>query len=71
MSSVTYVSEAEQLRRFDETSTKSVARLTHVGDLPASFTVKLKDIKNDFDKFVATYRGKPGVVDDDERQSTC
>jgi cell division transport system permease protein len=61
VASFTYVSEAEQVRRFDATSTPEVARLTHVGDLPASFTVKLKDIKADFDKFVNTYKNKPGV----------
>jgi cell division transport system permease protein len=57
----TYVSEAEQVRRFDATSTPEVAKLTKVGDLPASFTVTLKDIKSDFDKFVDTYKSKPGV----------
>lgn len=58
----TYVSQAEALRRFDATASPEVARLTKVGNLPASFTVQLKDIKKDFDKFVTTYRGKPGVA---------
>jgi cell division transport system permease protein len=57
----TYVSEAEQVKRYDATSTPAVAKLTKPGDLPASFTVKLKDIKGDFDKFVAKYKDKPGV----------
>jgi cell division transport system permease protein len=57
----TFVSEAEQVRRFDATSTPAVAKLTAVGDLPASFTVKLKDIKKDFDTFVKNYKDKPGV----------
>jgi cell division transport system permease protein len=59
--SFTYVSEAEQVKRFDATSTPEVAKLTAVGDLPASFTVQLKDIKKDFDAFVAEYKNKPGV----------
>ena len=61
VASHTFVSEAEQVRRFDATSTPAVAKLTNVGDLPASFTVKLKDIKKDFDPFVAKYKDKPGV----------
>ncbi|HEX3336839.1 MAG TPA: permease-like cell division protein FtsX [Jatrophihabitans sp.] len=59
--SVKYVSEAEQIRRFDETRPPDVARLTAVGDLPASFTVKLVDINKDFDAFVAKYKDQPGV----------
>lgn len=56
-----YVSEAEQVRRFDATTTPEVAKLTKVGDLPASFTVTLNDINKDFNTFVAKYRDKPGV----------
>jgi cell division transport system permease protein len=56
-----YVSEAEQIRRFDKTSDPAVAKLTKVGDLPASFTVKLKDIKKDYVGFVAKYKSMPGV----------
>jgi cell division transport system permease protein len=59
--SFAYVTEAEQIRRYDETRPPEVAHLTKVGDLPASFTVKLNDIKKDFDAFVAEYKGKPGV----------
>jgi cell division transport system permease protein len=61
VASHTYVSEAEQVKRYDATSTPAVAKLTNVGDLPASFTVKLKDIKKDFDTFVNKYKSKPGV----------
>lgn len=61
VSSVNYVSEAEQVARYDKTSTPDVARLTKAGDLPASFTVKLKNIKTDYDKFVQNYKNKPGV----------
>jgi cell division transport system permease protein len=61
VASHTYVSEAEQVKRFDETSTPAVAKLTKVGDLPASFTVKLKDIKKDYNAFVNKYKSMPGV----------
>jgi cell division transport system permease protein len=61
VASHTFVSEAEQVKRYDATSQPAVAKLTHVGDLPASFTVKLKDIKKDFDTFVKKYKDKPGV----------
>ena len=57
----TFVSETEQVRRFDRTSTPAVAKLTNVGDLPASFTIKLKDLKKDYAPFVAKYKDKPGV----------
>jgi cell division transport system permease protein len=57
----TYVSPAEAVRRYDETVSPEVAKLTSVGDLPASFTIKLTDIKKDYGKFVATYKDKPGV----------
>jgi cell division transport system permease protein len=59
--SFSYVSEAEQVRRFRQTKPPEVARLIAVGDLPASFTVKLKDIKKDFDVFVQNYKREPGV----------
>lgn len=56
-----YVSEKEQFQRAIQTESPTVARLTHVGDLPASFTVKLKDISKDYDAFAATFASKPGV----------
>ncbi len=61
VSSVKYVSEQEQYTRAIQTQSPQVAKLTSVGDLPASFTVKLKDIKNDYNAFSATYNPKPGV----------
>jgi cell division transport system permease protein len=57
----TYVSPAEAVARYDETVSPEVAKLTSVGDLPASFTIKLTDIKKDYGKFVATYKDKAGV----------
>jgi cell division transport system permease protein len=61
VTSVKYVSEKEQYRRAVQTMSPDVARLTHVGDLPASFTVKLRNIRADYDAFAATYNAKPGV----------
>jgi cell division transport system permease protein len=61
VSSVKFLSQEDALARFKETATPEVARLTTAADLPASFTVKLKDIKKDYDKFVAAYKNKPGV----------
>ena len=61
VSSITFVNEKEQLKIFDRTSTPEVRRLTKVGDLAASFTVKLKDIKKDFDAFSKKYSALPGV----------
>lgn len=61
VSSTKFVSEAEQLKIFDRTSTAEVRRLTKVGDLAASYTVKLKDIKKDFGPFAQKYGSLPGV----------
>lgn len=61
VASVKYVNEVEQLKIFDRTSTPEVRRLTKVGDLAASFTVKLKDIKKDFTSFSNKYGKLPGV----------
>jgi len=61
VASHSYVSEVEQVHRFDKTSDPAVARLTKVGDLPASFTVKLKDINQDYAGFVRKYKAMPGV----------
>jgi len=61
--SFSFVSEAEQVRRFDRTSDPKVAALTRVGDLPASFTVKLKDINRDYTRFGPKYKSMVGVSD--------
>lgn len=61
VTSVKYVSEQEQYQRAVQIESPREASLTSVGDLPASFTIKLKDIKNDYDAFAATFRAKPGV----------
>jgi cell division transport system permease protein len=61
VASFSYVSEIEQVRRYDATATPEAAKLTQVGDLPASFTVHLKNINKDFDSFVADYKTATGV----------
>jgi cell division transport system permease protein len=61
VTSVKYVSEKEQYQRAIQIEPPNVARLTHVGDLPASFTVKLQNIDKDYDAFAATFGSKPGV----------
>jgi cell division transport system permease protein len=61
VTSVKYVSEKEQYQRAIQTESPTVARLTHVGDLPASFTVKLRDISTDYNAFAAAFATKPGV----------
>ena len=59
--SVTFISEADQVARFRKTVPAKTAQLTQVGDLPASFTVHLRDIKKDFPQFVSEYGKQPGV----------
>jgi cell division transport system permease protein len=61
VASVLYVSEKEQRARAIKTESPEVAKLNTVGLLPASFTVKLKNIQKDADKFVADYKAKPNV----------
>jgi cell division transport system permease protein len=61
VTSVRYVSEKEQFQRAVQIEPPNVARLTRVGYLPASFTVKLRDIAKDYESFAATFTAKPGV----------
>jgi cell division transport system permease protein len=62
VTSVSFISEAEALARYKESADPQVSQLVALGDVPASFTVKLKDIKADYAKFVSTYRTQPGVA---------
>jgi len=58
--SVTYISQQRALdlgRRQQPT----LAAFLKLGDLPASFTVKLKDIKRDYPAFAIKYNSVPGV----------
>lgn len=59
--SVAYVSEREQYRRALQTLSPRIAKLTRVGQLPASFTVKLADLRRDYTAFAETFSSKPGV----------
>lgn len=59
--SVSYISEAENYRKFVQGQPPSVAKLTTVGDLPASFTVSLNDVQKQYPSFVHTYNAAPGV----------
>jgi cell division transport system permease protein len=61
ISSYKFISEADQVARFRKTVPPIVARNTQVGDLPASFTIHLRNIKTDYGKFVAEYQNQPGV----------
>src|SRR3954471_11640914 len=58
---VSFVSEQEAVDRYRKTVPPLVARTTQVGDLPASYTITLQNIKTDYDKFVARYQTQPGV----------
>lgn len=61
VTSVNFVSERENYERAIQIESPRVAKLTSVGNLPASFTIKLKDIQKDYDGFANTYAGRPGV----------
>lgn len=58
---VSFVSEQEAVDRYRKTVPPLVAKTTQIGDLPASFTIKLQNIKVDYDRFVAEYKDQPGV----------
>jgi cell division transport system permease protein len=60
VSSASYVSEREQYTRGRQQD-PAVAKFLKVGDLPASFTVKLKDVKNDYPAFAAKYATVAGI----------
>jgi cell division transport system permease protein len=60
VNSSSYVSEQEQYQR-GKVQDPSVAKFLKPGDLPASFTVKLKDIKKDYPAFAAKYATVVGV----------
>lgn len=59
--SFNYVSEAEAYKRGKEQLNGSTGRFLHLGDLPASFTVKLKDLRKDYPAFQAKYSKAQGV----------
>lgn len=59
--SVVYVSEDEAYQRAKAQNTADVAKYLHVGDLPASFTVKLHNISKDYKAFAATFGTVQGI----------
>jgi cell division transport system permease protein len=61
VASVGYVSEKDQLARAVKIEPPEAARFLTVGDLPASLTVKLKDIRKDYAPFFKTYSTAAGV----------
>jgi cell division transport system permease protein len=58
--SVGYISEAEALDRGKQ-QRPDVASYLKLGDLPASFTVKLKDVKKDYPAFAAKFGNVQGI----------
>jgi len=58
--SVVYVSEREAFDRGKQQQA-TLAQYIKLGDLPASFTVKLKDVKKDYNAFAAQTAGLTGV----------
>ncbi len=61
VTSVEFVSEAQAYAIGQATLPPAEAKFLQLGDLPASFAVKLKDIKSDYSAFEAKYRNAPGV----------
>jgi cell division transport system permease protein len=59
--STSYVSERDQYNRAKVYEGPSVAKFLTVGELPASFTVKLKNLKKDYTPFAAKYAAVAGV----------
>ncbi|HZC72780.1 MAG TPA: permease-like cell division protein FtsX [Jatrophihabitans sp.] len=59
--SKSFISEKSAVERYKKTAPPLQARLAQVGDLPASFVVHLKDLKNDYSQFVRQYQNLPGV----------
>jgi cell division transport system permease protein len=62
VASHSYVSQAEQFARAKKILTPAERSTLRPGDLGASFTVQLKDIKNDYGAFVKKYQAEPGVA---------
>jgi cell division transport system permease protein len=68
--SAQYVSEQEQYDRGKEIEGPAVAKYLKVGDLPASFTVKLKNLKKDYPAFAKMYGTATGVGQVNNQYST-
>lgn len=61
VSSATYVSETQAYQRAKAQQGKQVGQYLKVGDLPASFVVKLKNVTRDYAAFAANYARVPGL----------
>ena len=59
--SARYVSEAEAYQRGKQQQGTQIARYLKPGDLPASFVVKLTDVRGDYPRFAATFARVTGV----------
>jgi cell division transport system permease protein len=68
--SASFVSEQEQYDRGREIEGPAVAKYLKVGDLPASFTVKLKNLKKDYPAFAKRYGTVAGVGQVNNQYST-
>jgi cell division transport system permease protein len=61
VTSVTYVSEAVQFNRAKATAPERAREFLQQGTYPASFTVKLKNIGDDYPAFARTFLNQPEV----------
>jgi cell division transport system permease protein len=61
VSSVKFVSEKDAIVNARKTYEPKVRNLLEVGDLPASFTVHLNDLRKDYPTFRQAYEDLPGV----------
>jgi cell division transport system permease protein len=61
VTSVEYVDQAQAYSIGQRTLPPAEAKFLQLGDLPASFAVKLKNIKADYDPFATKYEKAPGV----------
>ncbi|MEO9138461.1 MAG: permease-like cell division protein FtsX [Jatrophihabitans sp.] len=59
--SIKFISEQRNYELARKTATARVRNLLQVGDLPASYTVKLKNINKEFESFAKDYNSAPGV----------
>jgi cell division transport system permease protein len=59
--SAKYVSPEEAFQNAKATLAPDVAEFLKLGDVPASYTIKLRDLQHDYDAFQAKYAKAPGV----------
>lgn len=59
--SVSYVSEQEAFSRAKELQAQENTKFLKVGDLPASFTVKLENYQKDYPGFAQKFQGQQGI----------